>query len=223
MYICYCNCNFVSLQVKKLDIAPIKRKLLSTDSTKVTLKVIMILKTAIFCVVVLHTVVIYGGVIGNVGMRSLKTFDIKHSQLSSGVPNHKTTERSERSFPHVTEHNSSKCEIIHRKDKKCPMHFPCDNGHCKEIIRDSNVLSLKPIREIYCQCDPGWTGDTCGICCSLPCVNKGTCLIDPLVDTPFCGCQWGFSGHLCEKVVKIITPLHNNTERIVGQVTTRGR
>ena len=103
------------------------------------------------------------------------------------------------------------CDVIEREANACPQFFPCVRGECREIVRDSNVLSLRPSREMYCHCDPGWSGQSCSQCCNIQCQNNGSCLIDPLDGTPFCGCRWGFHGALCEKRRRVSSPTPTQT------------
>ena len=88
----------------------------------------------------------------------------------------------------------------------------CLNGDCY-MISDYN----------YCQCWPGYTGQTCEIminCNFIPCKNNGTCLMQEFKlisglgfhEYYFCTCPPNFEGKYCElktnKTVNLKPSMH---------------
>ena len=54
-----------------------------------------------------------------------------------------------------------------------------------------------------CNCPNGCSGDTCATCSDLcqtnnPCLNGGSCMINPQNQLPFCSCTPGYSGIYCQ-------------------------
>lgn len=105
--------------------------------------------------------------------------------------------------PHIpTTATTSTCDRVHRPSNGCQEfsesnaepHLPCRNGICIQEIATNNLT---------CQCDPGWVGDFCDICCSKPCGDNGVCRLgdeegEDDDDNMSCSCLYGYTGELCQ-------------------------
>ena len=63
----------------------------------------------------------------------------------------------------------------------------CYNGECKSTFTNLSFWQTS-FRLDHCECDYGWIGRQCDVCCDLPCQNDGICEIYADTGLPFCDC-----------------------------------
>lgn len=111
--------------------------------------------------------------------------------------------------PDTTETESKhQCHSVPRENASKCQYVNCYNGDCVSTGTITIPGMSGNIDTSICQCDEGWIGSFCDICCDLQC-NNGSCGVD-YYDRMRCHCHIGYMGEFCEELEPTEAPVTKN-------------